>query len=131
MSPKCRRTAVIVEGIDPADLAELASVHGFGEMRFRAEDLGGYTEIVDGQVVAIGGVAVHADGRIWAGLMGPCKPLYHRLAVRFLRALAAQGVREVWADTLPEGAAANEKWMQRLGFEEQPNGDWRLCLQQH
>lgn len=121
----------ILEGVSAADLTTLAYQLGYGELLFPEEDLAGFTEVdASGAVVAIGGAALHRDGRLWLGLVGPCRAIYHRLALRFLKALKEAGVREVWTYPQP-GVEGAELWVRRLGFVPAGDGEeWRLCLQQ-
>jgi hypothetical protein len=79
-----------------------------------------------GATEAIGGVAVGADGKVWAFVGGPAKAVDHRRAVETLRHLAAVGIDEIWADC-DDRIAGAEKWMRRLGFE-QSEGAWRCRL---
>lgn len=118
---------MIVEGVDPQDLIDLALQRGYCDVLAQADDLGGYTKIIDGKAVAIGGVRLYQDGRLWLGLIGPCRPIYHRWALRFLGALAQQGITEVWSypDMTVPGA---EKWLRRLGFKRISDKEWHLCL---
>lgn len=114
---------MIVEGV----LQEALDLYG---SEFTAADCAGFTHVEGGQIVAAGGVSLWRDGRLLAGLMGPCRPIYHRYAVRLLEALAGAGVKEVW--TWPEaGVPGAELWLRRLGFEPQEEGLWRICLQPH
>lgn len=135
MSLKCKRTVgtfdrMIVDGVFPEDLASLAAKQGYLDVVADVDDLGGYTEIINGQVTAIGGVRLYPDGRLWLGLIGSCKPIYHRWALRFLRALKEQGVKEVWS--YPDRTiSGSEKWLRRLGFTYMSNEEWRLCLKSH
>ena len=118
---------MIVEGVDPIDLANLAARQGYRDVMANVDDLGGYTEIINGKAVAIGGIRLYPDGRLWLGLIGSCKPIYHRWALRFLRALKEHGVQEIWS--YPDLTVPNsEKWLRRLGFQCVSHEEWRLCL---
>lgn len=115
---------MIIEGV----LQEALDLYG---SEFRSADCAGFTHVEAGRVVAAGGVSLWQNGRLLAGLLGPCRPIYHRYAVRLFSALAAAGAREVWTWPEPEVDGA-EEWLNRLGFEPVGSeGYWRLCLKQH
>lgn len=87
----------------------------------------GWTAWAGRRVVAIGGVTVGEDRKLWGYFMaaddyrGRYRFTQHRLAVRLLRRLGRFGL-DVWA-TCEAGRAGAREWLDRLGFI--PTGEYR------
>lgn len=80
-------------------------------------------EAPDGRTLAIGVIWLHECGRVFSMVAGPVPRLAHRAALRLL-AICREAGLEVWAECDPQIAGA-ERWLRRLGFEKQSNGDWK------
>lgn len=96
---------------------------------FSIEDTDGVTwfgmanEGPDGETLGIGVVWLHECGRVFAMTAGPVPAMAHRAALKML-AICREAGLEVWAECDPEIAGA-DRWLRRLGFKLQSNGDWK------